>query len=300
MNLINGRLLAEKIKDNIAEEIFDLCANPASPKLCSRRPGLAIIIVGSRPDSELYVSLKEKNAKTVGIDTSLYKFSENDSETEILDAINFLNTDETIDGILVQLPLPDNFNTDKIINSINPEKDIDGFHPENIKKLIDQKLEIGNWKFPVSPVFQSILACLQEINFNLKNKQVAIVAKPGIFTQSLDKLFENFGAKVLSFEPKDVGPKTATADLLISAVGQADLINHDDIKQDAVLIDIGISQDETGKTCGDINAESVAGKASWLTPVPGGIGPMTIAFALKNTLSFYKDRNTKSQIPNHK
>jgi methylenetetrahydrofolate dehydrogenase (NADP+)/methenyltetrahydrofolate cyclohydrolase len=286
MNNINGKLLADKIKDAVAEEVFDLCANPASPELCHRRPGLAIIIVGSRPDSELYVSLKEKNAKTVGIDTSLYKFSENDSEAEILDAIKFLNTDDTIDGILVQLPLPDNFNTDKIIDSINPDKDVDGFHQENLKKLETSDVV-------VSPVFQSILACLADIKFDLKDKTVAIVAKPGIFTQSLDKLFENLGAKVLSLEPKDVGTKTAEADLLISAVGQADLINHDDIKQDAVLIDIGISQNEAGKTCGDINAESVASKAGWLTPVPGGIGPMTIAFALRNTLTFFKEKNSK-------
>ncbi len=287
MNLINGRLLAEKIKDDIAKEVFASCV-----KADCRHPGLAIILVGARPDSTLYVDLKDKAAKSVGIDTNLYKFDETASERELLDTINFLNADDTIDGILVQLPLPENLDTDKIVNAIAPDKDVDGFAAASIAKLTAGEV--------VSPVFQSVLACLAEAKFDLNNKNVAIVAKPGIFIDSLDKLLEHLGAKVVSIEPSEVGKKTAEADLLITAVGQADLIKAEDIKDGAVLIDIGISKDATGKTCGDVDAESVADKASWLTPVPGGIGPMTIAFALKNTLAFYQARNRKSQIPNLK
>jgi len=324
MNIINGRLIADKIKDQIAKEVFDLCANSTNPELNVRRPSLAILLIGNRPDCELYVSLKEKAAKGVGIDTSLYKFNETADEAQILETIKFLNTDETTDGILVQLPLPNHIDTDKIIETINPHKDVDGFHPANLEKIennrhsqecnesgIQTDNKASEIKIParaslpngnlfgrndeiISPVFQSVLVCLDDIKFTLKDKSVAIVAKPSIFTQSLDKLLENFGAKVLLFKPEEVGAKTASADLLISAVGQADLINADDIKTDAVLIDIGISQDETGKTCGDVNAESVSAKASALTPVPGGIGPLTIAFALKNTLEFYKTLIPKS------
>jgi methylenetetrahydrofolate dehydrogenase (NADP+)/methenyltetrahydrofolate cyclohydrolase len=280
MNLINGRLLADKIKDAVAKEVFDLCANPANIKLCARRPSLAIILIGAQADSELYVNLKQKTAGTVGIDTHLYKFADTVTETEIIDTINFLNTDNTVDGILIQLPLPANFDTDKIISLINPSKDVDGFSAVSLSKLTQGEI--------ISPVFQSVLACLEDVKFDLKDKQVAIVAKPGIFTDSLDKLLEHLGATVTSIEPKDVGIATAEADLLITAVGQADLINGDDIKDGAVIIDIGISQNETGKTCGDVDEASVASIASWLTPVPGGIGPMTIAFALKNTLNFFK------------
>lgn len=318
MNLINGRLIADKIKDTVAKEVFDLCANPASTKLCERRPSLAIILVGAQADSTLYVNLKQKIAGTVGIDTHLYKFEEAVTETEILDTINFLNTDDTVDGILIQLPLPENLDTDKIVSTISPGKDVDGFHPNNIEKLKTCNLNLETCDSVVSPVFQSVLACLQEINFDCANKQAVIVAKPGIFTDSLDKLLEHLGATVTSIDPKEVGTKaseadllitavgsssakatedkasTTEADLIITAVGQADLITGDDIKDGAVIIDIGISQNETGKTCGDVDEASVATKASWLTPVPGGIGPMTIAFALKNTLDFFKLKNSKS------
>ncbi len=301
MNLINGRLLAEKIKDDIAKEVFASCV-----KADCRHPGLAIILVGARPDSTLYVDLKDKAAKSVGIDTNLYKFDETASERELLDTINFLNADDAIDGILIQLPLPENLDTDKVVNTIAPDKDVDGFTKTSLEKLTEQheipaRAALGrNDEKILSPVFQSILACLAEAKFDLNNKNVAIVAKPGIFIDSLDKLLEHLGAKVVSIEPSEVGKKTAEADLLITAVGQADLIKAEDIKDGAVLIDIGISKDATGKTCGDVDAESVADKASWLTPVPGGIGPMTIAFALKNTLAFYQARNRKSQIPNLK
>jgi methylenetetrahydrofolate dehydrogenase (NADP+)/methenyltetrahydrofolate cyclohydrolase len=265
MNLINGKLLADKIKDKIAQEVWQFCQDEPT----ARRPELAIILVGERADSALYVRLKEKAAKEVGIDTHLYKLEADAGEQ------------------------PEHLDADETVKTINPTKDVDGFQPNNIRKLETCDLKLGTCV--VSPVFQSILACLQEINFDLNHKQVAIVAKPGIFTDSLDKLLEHSGAAVLMVEPNEVGIKTAAADLIISAVGQADLINADDIKDGAVLIDVGICKDATGKTCGDVNAASVKDKAAWLTPVPGGIGPLTIAFALKNTLNFYKVKNQKAK-----
>jgi methylenetetrahydrofolate dehydrogenase (NADP+)/methenyltetrahydrofolate cyclohydrolase len=287
MNLIDGRTLANRIKDDVAKEVFGLCIQANT-----RRPSLAIVLVGERPDSQLYVNLKDKAAKGVGIDTNLYKFDDSVAEAKILDTINFLNADDTVDGILVQLPLPENLDTDKIVNTIAANKDVDGFAAASVAKLTKGEV--------ISPVFQSVLACLEEAKFDLRNKSVAIVAKPGIFIDSLDKLLEYLGAQVTSVGPNEIGTKTATADLLISAVGSPHLIKAEHIKADAILIDIGISQNEAGKTCGDVDAESVKDKATWLTPVPGGIGPLTIAFALKNTLAFYKARNHKSQIPNLK
>jgi len=290
MNLINGKLLAEKIKDGIAKEVFNLCANPANSQLCERRPSLAIILVGAQADSELYVNLKQKTAGTVGIDTHLYKFTDTVAETEIIDTINFLNSDDMVDGILIQLPLPAHLDTDKIVATLSPDKDVDGFHPANIEKIKTCHSLLVADHCVVSPVFQSVLACLAEIKFDLKDKTVAIVAKPGIFTDSLDKLLACLGAEVKNLSPEQINA-AVNADLIISAVGQPRFIKAEHIKPDAVLIDIGISQDEEDKTCGDVDAESVEDKAAWLTPVPGGIGPMTIAFALKNTLVFYKGKN---------
>ncbi len=290
MKLINCRGLADKIKDNIAQEIFDLCANTETGHPLFRRPSLAIILIGSLSDSTLYVKLKQKTATTVGVDTHLYKFTEDANQQEVLDTLNFLNNDDTIDGILVQLPLPAQLDTDKIIATISPTKDVDGFHPDNIKKLLTSNFQLPISNFPVSPVFQSILACLEEVNFDLNHQQVVIVAKPGIFTNSLDELLESLGAKVVAVEPNNLGVSPSEADLLITAVGQANLINEDNVKNGAVIIDVGISKNKLGQTCGDVNADNVATKASWLTPVPGGIGPMTVAFALKNTLDFFKKR----------
>lgn len=294
MKIINGKLIADKIKDQIAAEVFQLCSNAAT-----RRPSLAIILVGARPDSELYVSLKQKAAAGVGIDTSLYKITEQADEAEILSCLNFLNTDPEIDGILIQLPLPGHLDTDKIVNTISPNKDVDGFTATSLKKIIDWiPSQDRNDKVIISPVFQAILACLKDAQCDLKNKIVAIIGKSGIFTQNLDLLLEKLGTRPLLITPEDIdNGQSATADIIISAVGQAELIKAEHIKENAILIDIGIAKNDENKTCGDIDAEDVESKAAWLTPVPGGIGPLTIAFALKNTLIFFK---SKIQISNAK
>jgi len=299
MNLINGKLLADKIKDRIAREVFELRS-----RTTARQPGLAIILVGSRPDSELYVNLKQKAAATVGIDTNLYKLSEQANETEILSAVNFLNNDPEINGILIQLPLPEHLDTDKIVNAIAPAKDVDGFTATSLAKLnsghyrADRKPDPASgsdrWDTVISPVFQSILACLDEADCDCRNKTVAIVGKTGIFTQNLDLLVEGLGGRVALIAPESIDNGQATqADIIISAVGQAEFIRSEHIKNGAILIDVGIAKNASGQTRGDVDADSVADKAAWLTPVPGGIGPLTIAFALNNTLNFFKKTVTK-------
>ncbi len=259
LHKIDGKAIAEKFKDQIAEQIF---------KLDGPRPNLAIILVGEREDSKLYVSLKQKEGVKVGVDTHLYEFIENTSEAELLKVINFLNKDNLIDGILVQLPLPPHFNTDKIIAAIDPKKDVDGFH-ENHPYYI------------LSPVLASILACLEEINFDFENKTACILHNSDIFGQSVKKLLEEKGLQVSLKEAPD------QADLLISALGKPHFIKKEMIKDKAVIIDIGITKVDS-KVLGDVDFEDVKNKASYITPVPGGIGPMTIAFLFKNVLEIFK------------
>jgi len=280
--IIDGKKIADKIKDEIVAEILlcnhnDLCA----PK----RPMLAIILVGERPDSRLYVSLKEKEAKKVGVDTTLYKLPANAPEKELEEMIKFLNADAATDGILLQLPLPDNFNADKIVALMNPAKDIDRFQPENLKKLMAGDEEL------LPPVCQVILEVLEEIKFNPEGKSACLVANSEIFGLSLAKILELHGAltKIVTPLDEDLAEQTVKADILVTAVGQPGLITGEMVKKDAVIIDIGISK-EDNKVRGDVNAESVKDRAGYLTPVPGGVGPITIAAALKNTVEIWKNK----------
>ena len=277
MQIIDGKKLAEIIKDDLIKKIVKLGA----------RPNLAIILVGKRQDSSLYVNLKEKEAKKVGIDTHLYRCPENITEQEILDIIEHLNKDELIDAILLQLPLPENLNTDKIIKAINPNKDVDGFHPENLKKLLST---CDHKKF-MPPVFEVVLEMLKSINYELKNKQVCIVSNSNIFGKSLAKVLECKQAKVevIHGDDKNLKNKTSKADILITAVGKPEFIKKDMVKKDAVVIDVGITK-EGKKVYGDVDFKDVKNKVGFIAPVPGGVGPMTIAMAFKNTLELYKRR----------
>ncbi len=260
---IDGQAIASRIKDEIAQTVF--LGQPD-------RPNLAIILVGSRPDSRLYVSLKQREGARVGIDTHLYDLEENVTEVELLEVIRFLNDDPAIDGILVQLPLPTHLNTDQIIAAINPLKDVDGFHPDCPKYI-------------VSPVLAAIGACLEEINFSPVGKTATILYNSAVFGKSVQVFLENKGLKV------DMDGKTSDADLLVSALGEPQKIKKEMIKQGAVVIDIGITKLTHG-VVGDLDWEDVREKAAFATPVPGGIGPMTVAFLLKNTLEIFKRRAT--------
>jgi len=262
---IDGRAIAEKFKDQIATQIF---------KLDGPRPNLAIILVGEREDSKLYVSLKQKEGVKIGVDTHLYELEEKTSEEELLKVIDFLNKDELIDGILVQLPLPPQFDTDKIINAIDPTKDADGFHEKHPY-------------YVMSPVLASILACLEEIKFDFENKTACVLHNSDIFGLSVKKILEEKGMGVnLKDEPEQ-------ADLIVSALGKPHFVKKEMIKDKAVIIDIGITK-AGDKVLGDVDFEDVKDKASYITPVPGGIGPMTIAFLFKNVLEIYKAKQKKT------
>ncbi|MFA5155600.1 MAG: bifunctional 5,10-methylenetetrahydrofolate dehydrogenase/5,10-methenyltetrahydrofolate cyclohydrolase [Patescibacteria group bacterium] len=261
---IDGRAIAEKIKDGIAREIF---------QLQGARPNLAIILVGKRPDSQIYVSLKQKEGAKVGVDTHLYQIEAAEGEAAVLATINFLNQDPLIDGILVQLPLPEKFNTDKIIAAIDPEKDADGFHPERPDHIL-------------SPVLSSISACLDEIKFQAAGKTACVLYNSEIFGQSVKELLETKGMTV------SLKDRSEKADLLVTALGAPHQVKKTAVKEDAVIIDIGITP-VGGEVRGDVDYEDVKDKASFITPVPGGIGPMTVAFLLRNVLEIYKRRHQK-------
>jgi len=286
MKIIDGKKLAEKIKDQIVKDIIKL--NHGHAELPLVRPNLAIILIGEREDSRIYVSRKEKAAKEVGVDTHLYKASEEISEGELLEMIKCLNEDDLIDGILVQLPLPEKIDTDTVILSVDPVKDVDGFQPDNLEKLLTN----CDFEGLMPPVFATVLEMLKSIKYAVKDKQVCIISNSDIFGKSLAHILKCRGAKaeVLGPEDKDLAKKTVKADVLISAVGKPHFIKKEMIKDQAVIIDIGITK-ENDKVSGDVDFDDVKEKASYITPVPGGVGPMTIALALKNTLEIYKKRH---------
>lgn len=276
--IINGKKLAEQIKNSIVKEIA---------KLKSERPNLAIILIGNREDSKLYVKIKEEEAKKVGIDTHLYRCPKNTTEQEVLEMIDCLNNDKLVNAILIQLPLPKNFDTDAIIRAIKPNKDVDGFHPDNLKSLFKT---CDHYKI-MPPVFKVVLKILESINCEIKNKKVCIVANSKIFSKSLSHVLECKQAKVNIASADEAGlrDKTSQADILITAIGKPKFIKKEIIKKDAVIIDIGIAKIKD-KVCGDVDFEDVKEKAGYITPVPGGVGPLTIAMALRNTLELYKKR----------
>lgn len=280
MNIIDGKKIAEKIKIKIAEEIFSLIQSG------ERRPSLAIILAGDRSDSALYVSLKEKSAREVGVDTSLYLIKEEDSEEDFIKTIEFLNKDDGVDGILVQLPLPKKFNTEEILKKINPAKDVDGF-------CVDKPQEI------LSPVILAIKESLDSLKKDFKNKKAFLFYNSEIFKNEVKSFLETQNISLESFCMKDELIKNNEtqafvgmiegADILISAVGRPGFIKKDLITEGMTIIDIGITK-ENDKVYGDVDLKELNQMDINITPVPGGVGPTTVACVLKNTLIAYKLR----------
>jgi methylenetetrahydrofolate dehydrogenase (NADP+)/methenyltetrahydrofolate cyclohydrolase len=276
--IIDGKKIAERISSEARREIVKL------QELGKRMPGLAIILVGEREDSKLYVKLKEKEAGKVGMNINVYRSSQEASEEDIVKTIEYLNQDADVDAILVQLPLPEGLDTDKIIKAIDPEKDVDRFHPKNLKKL----LETCSHEDVIPPVLHVVIEILKDVDFDLNEKKVCIVSNSDIFGKSLAKVLECRGGNIdlIRADDSELKNKTIKADLLISAVGRPEFIGGDAIKENAVVIDIGITK-EGEDILGDINFKEAEEKVSFITPVPGGVGPVTVAMLLKNTLSLY-------------
>ncbi|MFN7065811.1 MAG: bifunctional methylenetetrahydrofolate dehydrogenase/methenyltetrahydrofolate cyclohydrolase FolD [Aquificaceae bacterium] len=276
--LLDGRALSEEIRTHIAQEVQDYLS------LGYRQPTLAVILVGDDPASRVYVSNKEKACHKVGIRSLSYKLPANTTTQELLELIAQLNADEEVDGILVQLPLPPHINQQEILPAINPKKDVDGFHPENMGKLV-ARMEDGF--IPCTPLGIDLL--LKHYQIDPKGKDVVIVGAGFIVGRplSLLMLWRDATVSVCHIHTRDITEYTKRSQILISATGVPRLIKASMVKEGAVVIDVGISR-EGGRIVGDVDFEEVKEKAYAITPVPGGVGPMTVTSLLLNTLRAYK------------
>ena len=272
--LLNGFELAKQCRAELAEKIRGL----------GFQPKLVVIQIGDNPASTIYVRNKEKAAKEIGIDAEVIRHKEF-SQKELLNLINQLNGDLAVDGILVQLPLPEGFNEKEILQAIDPAKDVDGFHVENAGKVSLGKFDEAF--VPCTPM--GVVELLKRNGIEIAGKHVVIVGRSNLVgkPEALLMLSEDATVTVCHSKTPDLSAMTKQADILISAVGRKHTIHADMIKEGCVVVDVGINRTETG-ICGDVDFDECLGKASAMTPVPGGVGPMTIAMLLKNTMKAYR------------
>jgi methylenetetrahydrofolate dehydrogenase (NADP+)/methenyltetrahydrofolate cyclohydrolase len=271
--IINGKEIGEKKRMEIGEEVSRL-------KKLGVTPGLAVILVGNNHASRTYVTNKEKACKELGMNSVLIELPEEISEEELLSKIAELNMDTNIHGILVQLPIPKHIDEKKVIESISPLKDVDGFHPINIGRMMTGQ----NAFLPCTPY--GIMVLLEETGISIAGKHVVVVGRSNIVGKPVGQLFLNKDATVTycHSKTKDIKLHTNQADILIAAVGIPNFIKAEHVKDGAVVIDVGINRNEAGKLCGDVDFAEVSEKAGYITPVPKGVGPMTITMLMYNTL----------------
>lgn len=277
--IMDGKALSIKLKNALKNEVEELKGNGINP--C-----LAVIIVGDNPASKIYVNNKKKSCEELGIKSLEYALSGETTEEELLSVIDELNNNEEVDGILCQLPLPSHICEKNIINAISPEKDVDAFHPENVGHIM-----IGDYTFlPCTPA--GVMEILKEYEIDVAGKNCVVVGRSNIVGKPMTMLLlkENATVTVCHSRTKDLASFTKNADVLVSAVGKPCLITADMVKENAVVVDVAINRLESGKLCGDVDFENVKEKASFITPVPGGVGPMTIATLMKNTVTSAKIR----------
>lgn len=278
--IIDGKLISKSVKDKIAEEVQEL-------KKSGITPGLAVIIVGEDPASQIYVRNKQRACEEVGFESFKYELPESTTQNELLELIKKLNNDDRVNGILCQLPLPKHIDESTVINNISPKKDVDAFHPENVGKIM-----IGDYSFlPCTPA--GVMELIASTGTDITGKECVVVGRSNIVGKPMAMLLLHKSGTVTVCHSKtqDLKAECRRADILVAAVGVAKLITGDMIKEGAVLIDVGMNRDENGKLCGDIDFDSCKDKASYITPVPGGVGPMTIAMLMKNTLTAAKEQN---------
>lgn len=272
--LIDGVAIGQTIKEEIAKGVATL----VEEKGC--QPGLAVILVGDDQASATYVRNKEKQATKVGMKSEVIRMPAETTEEELLEQVEALNEDETIHGILVQLPLPKHIDENKVILTIRPEKDVDGFHPVNVGKMM-----IGQETF-LSCTPYGIMQLLERMDIPVAGKHAVVIGRSNIVGKPMGQLLLQNDATVTycHSRTKDLASYTRQADILVAAVGIAKMIKAEDVKEGAVVIDVGMNRDENGKLCGDVDFDSVEPVAGAITPVPGGVGPMTITMLLQNTL----------------
>jgi len=277
---IDGKAISTKRKDLLKEKIQQL-KNEGK-----RIPKLVVILVGDNQASQVYVRNKEKGCAYVGMLSEIIRLDKDINEDALIQMIQDLNEDESVDGILVQLPLPAHIHEDKILDLISPEKDVDGFHPMNVAKLL-----LGqDGMVPCTP--KGMMVLLDEIDYDLTGKEVVVVGRSNIVGKpvSLLCLQRNATVTIAHSRTQDLQKVCQRADVLIAAIGQPKFFTKDYVKSGAVVLDVGMDRDENNKLCGDVDYEDVKDIVSYITPVPGGVGPMTIAMLLENTLEAYLKR----------
>ena len=275
--IIDGKKEAALLREEIKKEISSI------KEKHNKTPGLSVILIGNFAPSLIYVNNKEKNSRDVGINSEVIRYSESVTEKEVLNKIDELNKNESVSGILVQLPLPDQINKEKIINAIHPKKDVDGFHPINVGNLSSGYKAI----VPCTPF--GCLLLIKKIEKNLSGKHAVIVGRSNLNGKPMAQLLlkENCTVTVVHSKTKDLKLECQKADILVVAVGVANLVKGDWVKKDSIIIDVGINK-VGEKIVGDVDFKTVKDKVKAITPVPGGVGPMTIACLLKNTLECFK------------
>ena len=280
MILIDGKKIATELREELKKEVFRL------KEKHNKIPGLTVVLIGELAPSQIYVRMKEKAANEVGLKSDIIKYPESVEEKTVLDKIDELNKDKSVSGILVQLPLPKHIDKQKVIEKILPSKDVDGFHPMNVGNLSSGY----DSSIPCTPLGCYLL--IKKIESNLKGKKAVIVGRSNLNGKPMAQLLlrENCTVTITHSKTKDLKDECLKGDIIVAAVGIPELVKGDWVKKDAIVIDVGINKTEKGLV-GDVAFDEVSKVAKALTPVPGGVGPMTIACLLKNTIECFKRSN---------
>ena len=280
--ILSGKIVSARVKDELKKEVEELSQR-------GKQTGLAVVLVGDDSASKVYVRNKEKACEEVGIYSEVHRLSANTSEEELLKLINELNENDKIDGILVQLPLPKHLDDKVIIDNIKPEKDVDALHPSNVGKIM-----IGDYDFlPCTPA--GIMELIHESGVEVDGKTCVVIGRSNIVGKPMSMLLlhENGTVTTCHSHTKNLAEVTKSADILVAAVGIPKFVKADMVKPGAVVIDVGMDRDENGKLCGDVDFNEVEPVAGAITPVPGGVGPMTIAMLMRNTVTASKKKLEK-------
>ncbi|ECR6626151.1 TPA: bifunctional methylenetetrahydrofolate dehydrogenase/methenyltetrahydrofolate cyclohydrolase FolD [Listeria monocytogenes] len=275
--IIDGKKLAKEIQEKVTREVAELVKE-------GKQPGLAVVLVGDNQASRTYVRNKQKRTEEAGMKSVLIELPENVTEEKLLSVVEELNEDKTIHGILVQLPLPEHISEEKVIDTISFDKDVDGFHPVNVGNLF-----IGKDSFvPCTPA--GIIELIKSTGTQIEGKRAVVIGRSNIVGKPVAQLLlnENATVTIAHSRTKDLPQVAKEADILVVATGLAKFVKKDYIKPDAIVIDVGMDRDENNKLCGDVDFDDVVQEAGFITPVPGGVGPMTITMLLANTLKAAK------------
>lgn len=280
MELLKGKEVAQKTREKLKEEVINLKEKGINPKL-------AVIMVGEDSASQIYVRNKSKVCNEIGIEFDEYLLPEKTKQQELLELIEKLNNDKTINGILLQSPIPKHLDINEAFRTISPEKDVDGFHPTNVGKLI-----LGQDTF-ISCTPYGIMKIFEDYNIDLEGKNAVVIGRSNIVGKPMSQclLNKNATVTVCHSRTKNLGDVTKQADIVVAAIGKPCFVTADMVKKDAIVIDVGINRGEDGKIKGDVDFENVKEKASYITPVPGGVGPMTIAMLMSNVVKAAKEQN---------